>query len=195
MHAMQYELTLPADYDMGIIRHRVATRGARTDAFRGLGIKAYAIREKGVHGSPVNQYAPFYLWADVAGMKEFLFGPGFAGIISDFGRPTVRHWTGLGFAPGPGFDVTPVAATRTTVRLGTERPLADAAHEAVEGLAAQASARGVHSAAALVDPTAWELVHFTLWSGEAPQDAAGEHYQLLHVSSPRLQDLPRGRAW
>ena len=26
MHAMQYEITLPADYDMGIIRERVATR-------------------------------------------------------------------------------------------------------------------------------------------------------------------------
>ena len=24
MHAMQYEITLPADYDMGIIRDRVA---------------------------------------------------------------------------------------------------------------------------------------------------------------------------
>ena len=27
MYAMQYEITLPADYDMGIIRHRVATKG------------------------------------------------------------------------------------------------------------------------------------------------------------------------
>ena len=26
MHAMQYEITLPADYDMKIIRERVATR-------------------------------------------------------------------------------------------------------------------------------------------------------------------------
>lgn len=28
MHAMQYEITLPADDDMGVIRHRVRTRGA-----------------------------------------------------------------------------------------------------------------------------------------------------------------------
>lgn len=38
---MQCEITLPADYDMAIIRHRVATRGASTDAFVGLGLKAY----------------------------------------------------------------------------------------------------------------------------------------------------------
>ena len=75
MHAMQYEITLPADYDMTIIRRRVATRGSATDAFPGLGVKAYAIRERGVLGSPVNQYAPFYLWADPAGMNQFLFGP------------------------------------------------------------------------------------------------------------------------
>jgi hypothetical protein len=32
MNIMQYEITLPADYDMGIIRNRVATRGNATDA-------------------------------------------------------------------------------------------------------------------------------------------------------------------
>ena len=30
MQAMQYEITLPADYDMAIIRHRVATKGPTT---------------------------------------------------------------------------------------------------------------------------------------------------------------------
>lgn len=27
MHVMQYEITLPADYDMAVIRHRVASKG------------------------------------------------------------------------------------------------------------------------------------------------------------------------
>lgn len=52
MHAMQYEITLPADYDMGIIHDRVATRGALLDTFPGLGLKAYCVRERGVDGSP-----------------------------------------------------------------------------------------------------------------------------------------------
>lgn len=47
MHAMQYEITLPADYDMDVIRHRVATRGHLLDDFPGLGIKAYLMRERG----------------------------------------------------------------------------------------------------------------------------------------------------
>ena len=111
MHAMQYEITLPADYDMGIIRHRVATRGERTDSLRGLGLKAYSIREKGVNGSPVNQYAPCYLWVTQSGMNDFLLGPGFAGLCDDFGRPAVRHWNVLTFEPGPAFGNPPMTAS------------------------------------------------------------------------------------
>lgn len=96
MYAMQYEITLPADYDMGIIRDRVATRGHALDDRGGLGLKTYLIRERGVAGSPVNQYAPFYLWHDVGAMKDFLMGGGgFQGIVRDFGRPPVRHWAGI----------------------------------------------------------------------------------------------------
>jgi Domain of unknown function (DUF4865) len=31
MYAMQYEISLPADYDMSIIRHRVASKGSALD--------------------------------------------------------------------------------------------------------------------------------------------------------------------
>lgn len=107
---MQYELTLPADYDMSIIRRRVATRGHRTDDFPGLGLKAYLIRER-ANGSPVNQYAPFYLWHDTGGMSRFLVGGGgFHGTVDDFGRPPVRHWTGIAMERGPG--EVPRSATR-----------------------------------------------------------------------------------
>lgn len=71
MHAMQYEITLPADYDMGIVHERVAARGRLLDAFPGLGLKAYLVRERGAD-SPVNQYAPFYLWVTPEGMNSFL---------------------------------------------------------------------------------------------------------------------------
>jgi hypothetical protein len=97
MHAMQYEITLPADYDMGIIRHRVATKGALLDTFPGLGLKAYGIRERGADDSPVNQYSPFYVWQSLSGMNSFLWGNGFRGVIESFGRPAVQHWTGISF--------------------------------------------------------------------------------------------------
>src|SRR3954471_3200474 len=99
---MQYEITLPADYDMGIIRKRVADRGHLTDAFPGLALKAYLVRERAADASwpkahsTVNQYAPFYLWRTSEGMNSFLWGPGFRGLSADFGRPPVRHWLGAG---------------------------------------------------------------------------------------------------
>ena len=74
MDLMQYEITLPADYNMDIIRQRVMDRGSRTDDFLGLGIKSYLVRERGCHGSPVNQYAPIYLWADPQGPFRLRLG-------------------------------------------------------------------------------------------------------------------------
>ncbi|HEV2674195.1 MAG TPA: DUF4865 family protein, partial [Aliidongia sp.] len=68
MYAMQYELDLPADYDTTVIRQRVAAKAPLLDDFPGLGLKAYLLRERGVDGAEVNHYAPFYLWASIAGM-------------------------------------------------------------------------------------------------------------------------------
>jgi hypothetical protein len=189
MHAMQYEITLPADYDMGIIHRRVASRGAGTDHFPGLGVKAYAIREKGTYGSPVNQYAPFYLWADPAGMNQFLLGAPFAGLCADFGRPMVRHWSGVAFRPGPAWRERPTAATRTTSTVPADIPLPGVIDDAVAALDADRDIPGLHSSALVVDPAAWEVTNFRLWAAE-PAAGSGQRYQVLHVSAPYIDALP-----
>ncbi|MFB7643994.1 DUF4865 family protein [Streptomyces sp. NPDC059095] len=193
MHAMQYEITLPADYDMGIIRQRVATRGHLLDDFPGLGLKAYLMRERGAD-SPVNSYAPFYLWATAEGMNSFLWGPGFQGVVDDFGRPRVRHWTGLAHREGPASAAPPTAATvrRTAVPDGVEpaRFVADAVAVAV----AEEAAPGVVASALGIDPSRWELVRLTLWAGPAPADG-GDRYEVLHLSAPGRAGLRSGRHW
>jgi hypothetical protein len=175
---------------MNIIRHRVATRAAALDDFPGLGIKAYSIRERGVDGSPVNQSAPFYLWADADGMGRFLWSGGeFGAIIDSFGRPTVRHWTGVTFQPGPAQAATPRAATRHTEAIPTEADPADAVARAVAELKQRAAAAvGVHSTALAVAPYHWHMVHFTLREGNAP-NGPGKHYQVLHLSKPHMDTL------
>ncbi|MFJ9604925.1 DUF4865 family protein [Kitasatospora sp. NPDC101176] len=218
MHAMQYEITLPADYDMGIIRKRVADRGHLLDDHPGLGLKAYLVRERGQDGSPVNAYAPFYLWRTAEGMNGFLWGPGFRGLSADFGRPVVRHWLGAGLvhgpaattgaAPTPGGATVPVtnatpptSATLHTVRLPESADPAEAVRQAVADVADPARYGGpagwsaLHTAAVAVDPSRWELVRFTLRHGPAPDDAPGIHYQVLHLSRPELDRLPSGRHW
>ncbi len=92
MLAMQYNITLPNDYDMGIIRKRVENSGNKTDGFEDLKMKAYLVAEKGRYGNYVNQYAPFYLWENTEGMNSFLLGGPFGNIINSFGRPSVYHW-------------------------------------------------------------------------------------------------------
>ncbi|GAA2983203.1 DUF4865 family protein [Streptomyces lactacystinicus] len=218
MHAMQYEITLPADYDMGVIRKRVADKGHLLDAHPGLGLKAYLVRERGRQGSPVNQYAPFYLWRTVEGMNGFLWGPGFRGLSADFGRPAVRHWLGAGLTHGAsgtsaasasasaseaasspeaassteGAAGPPTTATRETVRL----PEAPEPAEAVErALADLPTHPALHAAAVAVDPSRWELLRFALWHGPAPEYEPGVRYQVLHLSRPELDRLPAGRHW
>ncbi|MFE9371199.1 DUF4865 family protein [Streptomyces sp. NPDC006711] len=189
MQAMQYEITLPADYDMEIIRKRVATRGHLLDDFPGLGLKAYLIRER-ADGSPVNSYAPFYLWASSEGMNAFLWGPGFQGIVDDFGRPRVRHWAGLAHTEGPASTAAPVSATRLCVPVpeGVE-PGAFVAREA----AADPGPGAVLSAVA-IDVSRWELVRFTLWEQSDPP-APGDRFQVLRVSEPGRRGLRQGRHW
>lgn len=46
MIAMQYKISLPDNYDMNVIRQRVADNGHRTDGFQDLIFKAYLISEK-----------------------------------------------------------------------------------------------------------------------------------------------------
>ncbi|MEC3998510.1 DUF4865 family protein [Actinacidiphila sp. DG2A-62] len=195
MHAMNYRITLPADYDMGIVRHRVATRGHLLDAFPGLGLKAYLVRERGKDGSPVNGYAPFYLWNTVEGMNSFLWGPGFRGLAEDFGRPAVEHWTGLAFERGPAIGTTPRQAARCAWRLPSGEPPGRAVDEAVAELSDAAGRPGLHSAALAVDPRRWELLRFTLWQDAAPAEPGDERYEVLHLSRPGLDSLPTGRQW
>ncbi|MEV2278409.1 DUF4865 family protein [Nocardiopsis sp. NPDC049922] len=160
------------------------------------------IRERGVHGSPVNQYAPFYLWNDVGAMAEFVVGGGgFQNIVRDFGRPAVQHWTGVARESGPARSSAPRSATRrlTDVLLGSGTDglgTAEAVRREIDALRELARHDGVHTAALGLDPERWRLVRFVLWR-DAPgePDDAAERYEVLHLSAPHLDDLPDGRAW
>ncbi len=195
---MQYEITLPADYDMKIIRERVATRGHALDDRAGLGLKAYVIRERGVDGSPVNQYAPFYLWDGIGEMGEFLVGGGgFQGIVSDFGRPAVHHWTGVACHAGPARAGVPTAAARRLTPVPAGADPAAAVEEALAELAVTARAEGVHTAALAFDPRDWQLLRFVLWEEGVPASEGEEceRYEVLHLSAPHLAGIPEGRHW
>jgi hypothetical protein len=194
MHAMQYELTLPADYDRGIIRGRVARVGHLLDDWDGLALKAYLVRERGVNGSPVNQYAPFYLWNTMEGMNAFLWGGGFQGLSNDFGRPSVRQWSGLAHEEGDAAGSPARCAVWRRQRVPDGVELAEVTAEAVAEVARLAGEHGAVLSAAAVDTSRWELVHFSLWEHDTPK-ADGDIFEVLHTSAPERDRLPRGRHW
>ena len=170
---------------MGIIRTRVASRGHALDEYPGLEFKAYLIRESGVNGSPVNQYAPFYVWNDVDAMGTFLWGgDGFGGIVRDFGRPAGQTWIVLASGEGPTRHSVPRFATKHTEALARFTDPQTAAGASKARLAAQLDHPGVHSAVAAIDSRTWETVHFTLWDALQP-DEPGDACEVLHLSQPR----------
>lgn len=204
MYAKQYEIALPADYDMGIIRTRAAAAADFFDGRAGLGLKATVMRERGVDGSPINQYAPFYLWNDIRGMSHFLVGcGGFERIVRSFGRPAVHHWTGIAAVAGPARGTTPGSASRRLTALpadpdpdDTGLGLATRIERELGELEALSRRDGVHTAALAVDPRHWHLVRFVLWQDAVPSgEDVTERYEVLHLSAPGLADLPDGRVW
>ena len=192
MYAMQYEITLPADYDMGIIRERIAVKAPLLDKFPGLGVKAYLIRGRGIDGSLINQYAPFYLWASIDGMRRFLWdGGGFSAIVSSFGRPIVQHWNGIACVKNLGQNQHPPIATKRIEKIVPDVDPAAAIPAARATMVDSARDPGVNLAALAVDPRTWELVHFTLWSRDPPEDA-GTRYQVLYLSTPGITSVVSG---
>lgn len=186
MIAMQYSFTLPADYDMAIIRRRIAEKGPLLDGFPGLAFKAWLHASRDDHKLPGrdNLYAPFYLWHDGDGMNAFLGGTGFATLVRDFGRPPVRTW-----APWQvelAADLRGAAcATRELVAIPAHADLAELRH--VEAAAArQDRAAGALAAISAYDPTGWTLLRFRLWPelrAELP-GANRQLYRVGHVSCP-----------
>jgi hypothetical protein len=187
--ATQYSIPLPADYDMGVIRRRVAERGHLLDDLPGLGLKAYLVQDRS-KGGLRNAYAPFYLWTDTGAAASFLWGGGgFAGIVRDFGRPAVSTWLGVGFAAGPAALRAPVRATLRRRSLAPDEDPAAEAERLRETIDAQARHAGVHSVAAAIDPAGWDAVVFTLHAEAAhPIDGATD-FEVLHLSTPDLAAL------
>lgn len=186
MIAMQYEVTLPADYDMQIIRDRVASTGHLLDAYPGLGVKAFLLRENGTDGATVNQYAPFYLWADAGGAASFLWsGVGFTAILRDFGRPTVQTWIGGTVHQTPAWRRPPAYALRTTTALSMDADLVEAATGADRRMRSAVESGSALLGAYGIDPRTWQLMTFTLHverPGDRPQ--AAELFQVLRVAAP-----------
>ena len=187
MLAMQYSFTLPADYDMAIIRARIAANGHRMDGYPRLGFKAYLHANRDPHQSPAgeNLYAPFYLWEDNQGINDFLASSGFAALTSAFGWPSIRIWSVWESALSA--QIADARwASREILRIEPYTSL-----EALRDAETRRLAEDMEKGAALgalvgFEPGGWTLVRFRLWENQAdlPDQSPSVHrYQIGHLSS------------
>ena len=187
MIAMQYSFTLPADYDMDIIRRRITDKGPALDGYDGLHFKSYLLADRAhaALAAKENLYAPFYLWPDADQMQRFLDGPVFSGVTGAFGWPAIHLW------PVWNAHLSPEArqarfATRETAPIVPFSALAEiksAEREALERDVAQ----GAVAAISAFDPTGWSTLRFRLWRDlpDLPAGPSRQTYAVGHVSQPK----------
>jgi Domain of unknown function (DUF4865) len=184
MMAMQYSVTLPADYDMSIIDRRIRDKGPLLDGYPNLLFKAYLRAAKDDLGSHDNVYAPFYVWDKVEGASSFLCGPGFQAIIRDFGRPSVSTWIVWRAFIRP--DVKEAKfATREIVPLGLRGSLNNIQQSECNAVRDECNGSGVLASVTGFDSTTWSRVRFKLWRTPPEADRAAETqvYRVGHVST------------
>jgi hypothetical protein len=188
MIAMQYSFTLPADYDMSIVDRRIEEKGHALDNHSPLAFKAYltARKDDPVTHSHENLYAPFYLWRDCEGMRDFISCAGFVGLVNSFGWPCVRSWPAIICAEqGGGLSLAKFASREIT----PITPFADLETlQRVERELASSAAQENHALLALsaFEATTWTLVRFRMWSDSKSLSSAAnvQAYNVQHVSNP-----------
>ena len=183
MYAMQYQITLPTDYDMQIIRDRVTQTGHLMDGYHGLEFKAYLIQEK-TKGAPQNAYAPFYVWRDIDGMRQFCWGePGYSAIVRDFGRHPIQDWTVQQVVAGPANCSEARSLTVKTVPLPTNTAPSHCTGDITAEFLATATDSTVARVPA-IDVTTWTAILVELSThvaDQSPTDVTA--YEVLHVSA------------
>ncbi|MCH8622234.1 DUF4865 family protein [Undibacterium sp. TS12] len=199
MLAMQYNFILPADYDMGIVRQRIASKGHMLDSFPGLAFKAYLHASKGHEptASSHNVYAPFYLWNDNEGMNNFICGDGFKAVSQAFGWPAVQQWS-VWHSHVDEQVRSAKFATRQIRKIEAYTDLAALRKHETETAKKQIWQDGLLASVLAFDPNAWTLVCFSLWRDAAAAQAVHlsvdvQTYEVGHVSAPPVTQVLNAR--
>jgi hypothetical protein len=181
MIAMQYNFTLPADYDMAIVDRRIRDKGPLLDNFPGLAFKAYLTARKRGGGleNRENLYAPFYLWESSEGLSNFLCGAGFAGVTDAFGWPQVKTWI-VWEAKVSTHIRSAKFATREILSTEPYAPLADLRKRESEEVIADIDRGEALASVAAFEPTSWTRIRFRLWA-ELPKSELRSGVQAYHV--------------
>lgn len=188
MIAMQYSFTLPADYDMSIIERRVTDKGHALDNHAPLSLKAYLVATKDdpITRSHENLYAPFYLWHDCEGMRDFIACAGFVGLVNAFGWPSVRSWPAVISLQQGGEISLAKFATREIRQIAPFTDLEELMRVESQSCLTALQEEQAELAVSAFEPTTWTMVRFRLWQDSRTLSLSPgiQAYNVLHVSRP-----------
>jgi hypothetical protein len=169
MHAMQYNIILPNDYDMNIIRKRVADNGQQTDHFPGLKMKAYLMIDQPQH----KEYAPLYLWHQTDGMNHFIFDGFFDNILNSFGWHPIQIAIPL---------LTDFSETFATARYVVEISSELSTKQQMSRPTFTTSFPETVGKTLVYNPDKWQAVEFHFLKEHPITNNNEKVYQLLHLS-------------
>ena len=179
MIGMQYKIILPKDYDMGIIRKRVADNAYKTDGLPGLKFKAYLVAEAAEDGNLYNAYAPLYVWNESEGMNKFIFEGYYDNILYSFGWQHIQIGVPLYVDFGEDFSkskyVMEVAGHIPESKTLTQTTFMDAGNFAI----------GEQLGKCLIyNPDKWGYSQFSFYEDKPQIDSnpAVTLYEILHIS-------------
>ena len=181
MLALQYSIHLPHDTDDATIEERVAQRAPVFEEMPGMVHKAF------LYNRSDKLYAPFYVWENLHGARDFLFDELFQGFVKQFRRPRMRSWIVL--HQGQGELAMPPAFARCESDLVP-------AEEDLEALIAREKEtheklmqeESLYYHLVALNPDRWELMRYTLWkdakSPPSPEADCVQDFEVLHLNEP-----------
>lgn len=188
MIAMQYSFTLPADYDMNVIRERVHLKGPSFDNVESLLFKAFLFTEKtdNRNKNEENRYSSFYLWQNTKGMTDFFMSDGFKNVPGSFGQPAVNHWPCILSELRSRRIREARYATKESLKINSYFDFKKMQHNE-KNLGDHLIQNGILAVVSAFEPRSWSLIRFCLWENLPAKSLSNSNahtYQVLHVSAP-----------
>jgi len=185
MLALQYSIHLPHDADDRMIEDRVATRAPAFEDVEGMVQKAFLYNRRD------KLYAPFYIWDDVTGARDFLFDELFKGFVTQFRRPRTRSWIVLHQGHGPSHE-PPAFARCESDLIPSEDNLEAVIQREQQRHLKNLQNPDIYYHLTALNPDRWELMHYSLWRSGAvaslPHADCVQDFDVLHLNEPDYDD-------
>lgn len=192
MIMVHYQLRLPADYDLGAVRKFLEQRGAVWDAAPDLCFKAFLLREAGTFGAIANSFSSVYLRQHDMAFRDWLVRGGYKIVTDPFGRAEIETFFALDAFRGKGDEAR--FLYREDLDIPLDADLTAAFAQEIELARERATQPDVISAVIGLDPRNWKFVRILLSEEEPRGSERGVAYQIVHLSRPLLDTLPKGDA-